>query len=103
MGFKSIIVESDAATILDMLKSTIIAHNHLLPLLLDCRNLLDRPWAVDLRSIYREGNCLADVIAKNACNQPDVFCCFSVPPMYALKSFEEDNVGRATPQCVAHN
>lgn len=100
MGFRDI-VESDAVSAVELIKTHQFTFSHVTPLILDCRNLLSRSWTVDLHSVFREANKPADCIAKNAMFQSDVFKCMWFCPMFAVNLLNNDIVGRVTPRCVA--
>ena len=65
MGFKSIHLKLDSMTVLNwLIEKTANFPTNIMPLILDCRNLLDQDWEVHVQHIYCETNECADALAK---------------------------------------
>lgn len=96
MGFRAILLETNALLVVELITAASHPTNHLLPLIFDCRTLLGREWTVDTQSIYREVNQVADVLARSTRNQVNVLNFMYVCPSFATSVFNSDAAGRAT-------
>ena len=63
-GIQNLIVELDARVVVDLISSNVDSIKPYSPLLCDCRCLLRRFPRVQVKHIYREGNCCADALAR---------------------------------------
>ena len=65
MGVKRLHLELDSKVVLDWLTSSNLNYpTNILPLICDCRNLLEREWEVHMHHEFREANGCADALAK---------------------------------------
>ncbi|KAJ7961985.1 Ribonuclease H [Quillaja saponaria] len=60
LGFKSIILETDSLTAVELLNSECSQFHPLLHLIQGCQDLINRSWKVKLQHIYRECNFAAN-------------------------------------------
>ena len=65
MGVKSLHLELDSKVVLNWLTSSNLTYpTNILPLICDCRNLLEQEWEVHMHHVFREANECADTLAK---------------------------------------
>ena len=70
IGFKYIQLELDSSVVLMWLtKQNVTYPPNMLPLLCDCRNLMERDWEVQVLYVYREANMCTDALAKRGTHQ----------------------------------
>ena len=86
-GIQNLIVELDARVVVDLISSNIDSIKPYSPLLCDCRCLLRRFPRVQVKHIYREGNCCADALARWGCLMDDAFVVFNHPPSTGIFVF----------------
>ena len=69
-GVKFLQLELDSKVVLNWLTNKNINYpTNMLPLICDCRNLLDRGWEVHVHHVYHEANGCADALAKRGTHQ----------------------------------
>ena len=69
-GVKFLQLELDSKVVLNWLTNKNMNYpTNMLPLICDCRNLLDRGWEVHVHHVYREANGYADALAKRGTRQ----------------------------------
>ena len=66
---------------------------NMLPLICDCRNLLDQEWEVHVQHVYREANGCADALAKRGTCQRSLMTMFSECPTFVNVSYVRDLSG----------
>ena len=66
---------------------------NMLPLICDCRNLLDRGWEVHVHHVYREANGCADALAKRGTHQHTRMAVYSDCPTFAHVIYVRDGYG----------
>ena len=65
MGFKFLQLELDSKVVLTWLTNNNMNYpTNMMPLICDCRNLLDQEWEVHVQHVYHEANGCADDLAK---------------------------------------
>ena len=65
----------------------------MLPLICDCRNLLDRGWEVHVLHVYHEANGCADALAKWGTRQHTRMSIYSDCPTFAHVIYVRDGSG----------
>ena len=102
MGFKFIQFELDSSVVLTLL----IDHNvtyppNMIPLICDCRNLMDRDWDIQVLHVYHEANACADALAKWGTHQQHILFVYGSCPSFVYVSYVRDlaSLG-ATGLCV---
>ena len=65
----------------------------MLPLICDCRNLLDRGCEVHVHHVYREANGYADALAKRGTCQHTRMTVYSDCPTFAHEIYVRDGYG----------
>ena len=65
----------------------------MLPLICDCRNLLNRGWEVHVHHVYREANGCADALAKRGTHQHTRMAVYSDCPTFAHVIYVRDGYG----------
>ena len=78
MGFKFIQLELDSSVVLTLLTD----HNatyppNMLPLICDCKNLMDRDWEVRVLHVYHKANACTDALAKRGTHQHHLLSVYS--------------------------
>ena len=97
MGFKFIHLELDSMTMLNWLvEKTANFPTNMMPLILDCRNLLGRDWEVRVLHIYREANACADALAKRGTHQHHVLSVYSSCSSFVYVYYIRDMAGLGT-------
>ena len=66
---------------------------NMLPLICDCRNLLDQEWEVQVQHVYREANGCADALAKRGTCQRNLMTVYSECPTFVNVSYVRDLTG----------
>ena len=68
-----------------MTNTTVSYPTNMIPLICDCKNLMDRDWVVQVQPIYCEANACANVLAKRGTHQQNLlsvlvlFICTTCP------------------------
>ena len=96
----NVIVELDALLIVNMLSRDYAATRHLLPLVDDCRVLLNRTPHHQVKHCYREANSVADVMASYGAKMEDDFVVFDSPPAFVLSLVAQDAANYVYLGCV---
>ena len=79
-GIRNLIVELDARVVVDLINSNAASSKLYSPLLCDYRCLLRGFHRVQVQHVFREGNCLANALARWGCLMDDTFVVFNHPP-----------------------
>ena len=78
MGFKYIHLELDSKVVLTWLTNPNTSYpTNMMPLICDCRKLLEQDWEVRVQHIYREANECADALAKWGTHQRNLLTAYS--------------------------
>ena len=102
MGFKFIHLELDSMTVLNwLIEKTANFPTNIMPLILDCRNLLDRDWEVRVLHVYRETNACADALAKRGTHQHHALSVYSSCPSFVYVYYIRDMAGLGTNRLCA--
>ncbi|XVF03450.1 hypothetical protein REPUB_Repub04eG0262600 [Reevesia pubescens] len=96
-GFSNIWLETDSQVAIHLLTNCFDKSHILYVLLHDCRCLMDQ-LNVQIKHTYREGNCCADMLAKNGVSQEEDFVIFENAPECILTYLLADRVGIAFPR-----
>ncbi len=75
----------------------------LMPLTLDCRNMILEFRIFKLRYIYREANGVVDLVAKETVNFEDYFVTLSNPSSQVVPNIKSEFVGLGKIKLVALN
>ena len=86
----AVIVELDALLIVNMLSGDYSTARHLLPLVDDCRALLNRIPHHQVKHCYREANSMADALASCGAKMDNDFVVFDSPPAFVLSFLAQD-------------
>ena len=93
-GVKFLQLELDSKVVLHWLTNKNINYpTNMLPLICDCRNLLDRGWEVHVHHVYREANGCADALAKRGTRQHTRMTVYSDCPTFAHVIYVRDGYG----------
>ena len=76
---------------------------NMLPLICDCRNLLDQEWEVHMQHVYREANGYADALAKRGTHHRNLMIVYSECPTFVYVSYVRDLIGLEETQLCAPN
>ena len=102
MGFKFIQLELDSITVVHWLTGMCVTYlPHMIPLICDCRNLMDREWEIQVLHIYREANDCADVLAKWGTHQQHLLAVYSSCPTFVSVSYMRDLADLGTSRLCA--
>ena len=94
MGVKSLQLELDSKVILNWLTNSNLNYpTNILPLICDCRNLLDQEWEVHMQHVYREANGCADALAKQRTHLQNRMTMYSECPTFVYVSYMRDLTG----------
>ena len=70
----------------------------MMPLICDCRSLIDQDWEVQVQHIYREANECADALVKQGTHQQNLLSVYSNCPslvyLYHVKDLASLGVNR---------
>ena len=66
---------------------------NMMPLICDCRNLLDRDWEVHVLHVYYEANASADALVKRGTRQQNLMDVYSECPNFVDVSYVRDLTG----------
>ena len=93
LNIAPLIVELDARVVIEPFSNDQYVNNIISPILDDCRLLSSRFSRIKFNHCYREGNRVADTLAKMSYNQEADCMAFNSPPVDVLKVFEDDYNG----------
>ena len=65
----------------------------MMPLICDCRNLLEQDWEVRMQHIYREANECANALAKRGTHQRKLLTVYSTCPSFVYVCYVRDLIG----------
>ncbi|KAA3475772.1 non-LTR retroelement reverse transcriptase-like [Gossypium australe] len=94
-GIRKCILESDSELALSWLRTEPDPSHQFAHLISGCRQLLRRPWTTQMRHIYREGNRVADWLAKFGTSLSLGTYLYPLPPRGVLGILVEDASGYA--------
>ena len=101
-GVKLLQLELDSRVVLTWLINKNMNYpTNMLPLICDCRNLLDEEWEVHVQHVYREANGCADDLAKRGTCQWNLMTMYSDCPNFFNVSYVRDLTGLGEPQLCA--
>ena len=101
-GVKLLQLELDSRVVLTWLTNKNMNYpTNMLPLIYDCRNLLDQEWEVHVQHVYREANGCADALAKRGTRQRNLMTIYSECPNFANVSYVRDLSGLGEPWLCA--
>ena len=89
----SLIVELDAKAVIEAFRNDQYVNNIISPILDDCRLLSSHFSWIEFNHCFREGNRVADTLAKMSFNQEVDCMVFNSPPVDVLNVFEDDFYG----------
>ena len=102
MGFKFIQLELDSITVVHWLTGTCVTYPpHMIPLICDCKNLMDREWEIQVPHVYREANDYANTLAKRGAHQQHLLTMYSSCPTFVSVSYMRDLAGLGTSRLCA--
>ena len=91
MGFKFLQLELDSNVVLTWLTNNNMSYpTNMMPLICDCRNLLDHEWEGHVQYVYHEANGCADALAKQGTRQRDLVSVDSECPSVVYVSYVRD-------------
>ena len=94
MGVKLFQLELDSKVVLTWLTNTNMNYpTNMLPLICDCRNLLDQKWEVHMQHVYREANGCADALAKRGTCHRNMMTMYNECPNFVYVSYMRDLTG----------
>ena len=102
MGFKFLQLELDSKVVLTWLTNNNMNYpTNMMPLICDCRNLLDQEWEVHVQHVYHEANGCADDLAKWGTRQRNLVSVYSDCLSFVDVSYVRDLTGHGeTRLCV---
>lgn len=92
-GFKKVMVESDSLTAVQTMYRATKQNHPLFSIIQSCKNLLLANWDCNIKHIYREGNKLADGLARMGHSMINGIVFFGNPPCEIFPIFEVDYRG----------
>ena len=94
MGFKYIQLELDSKVVLTWLTNHNVSYpTNMMPLICDCRSLLDQDWEVRVQHMYHEANECADALAKRGTQQWNLLTIYSNYPNFVYVCYVRDLAG----------
>ncbi|OMO65780.1 reverse transcriptase [Corchorus capsularis] len=99
-GFNDIVVESDSATSVDMIKKGVNKNHPHFCIIAAIQDYLSKEWTCQLHYIPREKNFVADWMAKNSSDRHEGIMIYNTPPAGVLNLLIADAVGVAFPRMV---
>ena len=101
-GVKLLQLELDSRVVITWLTNKNMNYpTNMLPLICDCRNLLDQEWEVHMQHVYREANGCGDDLAKRGTCQRNLMTMYSECPTSVNVSYVRDLSGLGEPRlCV---
>ena len=89
--FKFIYLELDSKVVLNWLTNPNTSFpTNMMPLICDCRNLLEQDWEVRIQHIYREANECANALAKQGTHQRNLLAVYSTCPSFVYVCYVRD-------------
>ena len=66
-----------------IMTNTIVSYpTNMMPLICDCKNLMNRDWVVQVQPIYREANACANALAKQGTHQQNLLSVYNGCPSF---------------------
>ena len=94
MGFKYIHLELDSKVVLTWLTNHNTSYpTNMMPLICDCRKLLEQDWEVRVQHIYHEVNECVDTLAKRRTHQRNLLTVYSTCPSFVYVCYVRDLAG----------
>ena len=94
LGFKFIRLELDSNVVLTWLTNTTVSYcTNMMPLICDCRSLMDREWVVQVQHVYCEANACADALAKWGTHQHELLSMYNGCPSFVYMYYVKDLAG----------
>ena len=94
MGFKFIQLEIDSSVVLTwLLDHNVTYPPNMIPLICDCRNLIDWDWEVRVLHVDREANACVDALAKRGTHQQHILSVYGSCPSFVYVCYVRDLVG----------
>ena len=91
MGVKHLQLELDSKVVLNWLTiSNLNYPTNILPLICDCKNLLEQEWEVHMQHVYREANGCANALAKRGTHLRNRMIVYSECPTFVYVSYVRD-------------
>ena len=92
-GFRTIEVETDSQCVVRLLSNNTPKNHPLFSIIDACKLLIMRDWNCSVNHIYREGNRVADALAKIGQSLGLGLTVFDVPPPQIFPLLEADSKG----------
>ena len=93
MGFKYIQLELDSKVVLTWLTNHNTSYlTNMMPLICNCRSLLDQDWEVWVQHIYCEANKCANALAKRGTYQQNLLTVYNTYPSFVYVCYVRDMV-----------
>ena len=94
MGVKSLQLELDSKVVLNWLTNSNLNYpTNIMPLIYDCKNLLEQEWEVHMQHVFREANSCADALAKRGTHLQTRMTMYSKCPNFVYLSYMRDLTG----------
>ena len=94
MGFKFIQLELDSNVVLTWLTNKNASYpTNMMPLICDCKRLMDQDWVMQVQHIYREANECADALTKRGTHQQNLLTVYSSCPNFVYVYYVRDLAG----------
>ncbi|KAF7815331.1 non-LTR retroelement reverse transcriptase-like [Senna tora] len=90
-GFKHVIVESDNRNVINLICNRYDGAHPLRNILSRIRELLNRDWHMKIKHVFREGNMVADCLARHAHSIPPGLLMFNSPPSFCNSLLWKDS------------
>ena len=104
LDFNFIQLEHDSKVVLTWLTNDNASYpTNMMPLICDCRLLMDRDWEVQVLHVYRKANDYADVLAKRGAHQQHILSVYSSCPSFVYICYVRDLAGLGTQTQCATN
>jgi ribonuclease HI len=102
-NIKKLIIELDAKAVLDLIQPenlTSCSHHLYGALISDCRSLIQKLEVNRIQHTFREGNAMADILAKAGTKLSCPFVTFDYPPTFVIDQVVADSWGVKYPRIL---
>ena len=70
-GARRLIIELESLTVYRWIKGLEEINNSLTNVIQECKDYINKDWSISIKHVYKEGNQVADRMAKLALNSPN--------------------------------
>ncbi|KAK3198459.1 hypothetical protein Dsin_021874 [Dipteronia sinensis] len=94
-GFRRVIIEYDSLSAVQLHYNEISSNHPLFSLIVSCKSRVATDWNCVVKHVYREGNLLADGVARIGHSMDIGLVYFEAPPPHISSYFDADFIGLA--------